>query len=415
MSMSGEARPDWLTYDEAVVAIRSQIRPLDPELCAIDEALGRAAGEIVYSRVDHPPWNGSAMDGFAVRATEVDGASSETPIEMIVSDDIPAGAFPRGPLEPGTIARVMTGAPVPSGATGVIRVEHTLPAADGRIQILDASDAARNIRPMGEDVRVGDEVIAAGAELTPAAIGILALTGHREVRVLKRPVIAVLSTGDELADLDEIDLAVAGERVMNSNSHAVAAQIRSAGAEPRILQIARDRPADIRRRFEEGLECDAIISTGGVSVGDRDFVKAVLDEMGVEQVFWRAKVRPGSPIYAGTLRGKPFWGLPGNPVSAMVTFEIFLRDAIRAMAGHAFSNRWINVTVGEELGVDSPLTHFLRIRLGPALTGPPVAFLTGSQSSGVLSSMNLADGLLMVRPNEGGLGKGDLASVLPLR
>lgn len=413
-------RSDWLSYEDALAVILDHCGPLASEPTQLGEALGRALAEDVVSRIDHPPWDNSAMDGFAVRAADVAGAAPERPVVLPLSDDVPAGGFPRGPLAPRTAARVMTGAPVPEGATGVVRVEHTDGGDDDRVALYRDTDAERNIRRQGEDLRRGDTVLRAGDELTPAAIGILAMTGVREVRVGRRPRVAVLANGDELADFDDFDEVLAGRKIMNSNSHALAAQLRSGGAEPVLLGIARDSTAAVREKLAEAHGCDAVICTAGVSVGEHDHVKAALEELGMERLFWRVRIRPGSPITFGLLGGRPFWGLPGNPVSSMVTFEVFLRPAVRRLAGHRrLLRRRIRARARHEIVTKGDLTYFYRVKIeapDPGGAGEilPCISLTGPQGSGILTSMAAADGLLVVPEGVERLAPGDTAEVIPL-
>jgi molybdopterin molybdotransferase len=405
---------DWLSYADALACTLERCGRLGVQRVPLDDSLGFALAEEIRSRVDHPPWDNSAMDGFAVRAEDLGALPTEGSVRLPISEEVPAGAFPEGSLRPGTAVKVMTGAPVPDGATGVVRVEHTDGGADGAVEIREASDANRNIRRRGEDVRVGTPVMSEGAEVTPAAIGILALAGHASVPVRRRPRIAVLATGDELVDLDEIEEAVAGRKVMNSNSHALAALLRTAGAEPVLLGIARDDRDDTIAKLESGLDCDGIVTTAGVSVGEHDQVKQVLAEMGMERVFWRAKIRPGSPIAFGLLSGKPLWALPGNPVSAMVTFEAFLRPALRKLAGHARLHVRASARVQEPVVSNADLTHFFRVRLEHSPGGVSDAYLTGPQGSGILSSMTAADALLIVPEGVERLELGTIAETIPL-
>ena len=405
---------DWLSYTDALTRMLERCGRLGVQRIPLDDSLGLALAEEVRSRVDHPPWDNSAMDGFAVRADDLGALPTAGSVRLPISEEIPAGTFPGGPLRPGTAVKVMTGAPVPDGATGVVRVEHTDGGADGAVEIREASDANRNIRRRGEDVRVDTPVLSEGAEVTPAAIGILALAGHPSVAVGRRPRIAVLATGDELVDLDEVEEAVAGRKVMNSNSHALAALLRTAGAEPVLLGIARDERDDTIAKLTNGLDCDGIVTTAGVSVGEHDQVKQVLAEMGMERVFWRAKIRPGSPIAFGLLSGKPFWALPGNPVSAMVTFEAFVRPAIRKLAGHARLHVRASARVRELVVSNAGLTHFFRVRLEHSPGGLSDAYLTGPQGSGILSSMTAADALLIVPEGVERLELGKVAETIPL-
>ncbi len=405
---------DWLSYADALACMLERCGRLGVQRIALDDSLGFALAEEVRSRVDHPPWDNSAMDGFAVRAADLGVLPTEGSVRLPISEEVPAGAFPEGSLRPGTAVKVMTGAPVPDGATGVVRVEHTDGGAGGAVEIREASDANRNIRRRGEDVRVGTPVMSEGAEVTPAAIGILALAGHATVAVRRRPRIAVLATGDELVDLDEIEEAVAGRKVMNSNSHALAALLRTAGAEPVLLGIARDDRDDTIAKLRSGLDCDGIVTTAGVSVGEHDQVKQVLAEMGMERVFWRAKIRPGSPIAFGLLSGKPLWALPGNPVSAMVTFEAFLRPALRKLAGHARLHVRASARVQEPVVSSADLTHCFRVRLEHSPGDVSDAYLTGPQGSGILSSMTAADALLIVPEGVERLELGTVAETIPL-
>jgi len=399
--------PDWLSPGEALARIlaRCPVLPVETLDLVDDEAeLGpdRALAEDIVAEVDHPPWDNSAMDGFAVHVDDVAEASESAPVILPISGDVPAGSFPTGRLRRGTAVRVMTGAPVPEGATGVIRVEHTEvsgehPGAHGAVCFLRASDAERNIRRRGEDLRRGDPVVGRGTACTPAVLGALAMQCRRAVPVRRRPRIGVLANGDELADFDEVEEVRAGRRIMNSNSYGLAAEVRRAGGVPVDLGIAADTAKSVREALERGAACDGIISSAGVSVGDHDQVKRALDEAGFEREFWRVRIRPGSPMTFGTLGGRPFWGLPGNPVSALVTFEVFLRPALRHMAGHARPDRPRLVAEAEEI-IHSPggLTHFYRVELTYRDSGPPLARLTGSQGSGILTSMVRADALAIL-------------------
>jgi molybdopterin molybdotransferase len=309
----------------------------------------------------------------------------------------------------------MTGAPVPEGATGVVRVEHTDDSRNGEITFFQESDAKRNIRRRGEDIQAGDTVLRAGDPVTPAAIGVLAMQGMRNLVVRRRPRVGVMSNGNELADFDEVAEVRAGRRIMNSNGHALAAQLVTAGAEPVMLGIARDDAEDVRRRLERAADCDAVISSAGVSVGDHDQVKAALDDMGMQRVFWRVRIRPGSPLTFGLLGGRPFWGLPGNPVSAMVTFEVFLRPAIRKMAGHREPEvPRIRARARKAISSSADLTHFYRVTLSRVAGDLPEVELTGPQGSGILTSMSAADGLLVVPDGVSEIPAGAIVDVIPI-
>ena len=406
---------DWLGWREALEAILARCEVLPIERVPAARALGCAVAEDVTAAVFHPPWDNSAMDGFAVHAEDVRGATGESPIVLPISDEIPAGSFPSGPLARGTVARVMTGAPVPEGASGVVRIEHTTELSPGAVSFFENTDAERNIRRRGEDLEAGDVVLRAGDSVTPATVGVLAMQGMPDLVVRRRPRVGVLSNGNELADFDEVDEVRAGRRIMNSNEHALAAQLVTVGAEPVFLGIARDDAEDVSRRLERAADCDALISSAGVSVGDHDQVKAALDDMGMQRVFWRARIRPGSPLTFGLLGGRPFWGLPGNPVSAMVTFEVFLRPALRKMMGHRHPEApRIMARARKAISSTANLTHFYRVRLSRIAGDLPEVELTGPQGSGILTSMSIADGLLVVPEGISGIEAREIVEVIPI-
>ncbi|MDT8436873.1 MAG: molybdopterin molybdotransferase MoeA [Gemmatimonadota bacterium] len=416
---SGAPAPEWLSPAEAVARVLAAVRPLPEETVPLAAARGRALVRPAVSRVDLPPWDNSAMDGFAVHEADVRGAEPAAPVRLPVSGEVPAGMFPAGPLARGTAVRVMTGAPVPEGATGVIRIEHTDGGSGDRVEIRRASDAGRNIRRAGEDLRRGAVILEAGAEVTPAAIGVLAAMGHPEACVRRRPRVALLATGDELAALEDPDAledVLAGRRIVNSNSHALAAQVAEAGGESVPLGIARDDLADLRRRLAAAAECDVLVVSAGMSVGDHDHVKAALAELGVRRLFWRVRMRPGSPVSAGTLGERIVFGLPGNPVSAMVTFEVLVRPVLRRLAGHAAAaRRSLRARAAEPIDSSPGLTHYFRVRLAAADDGIFEARLTGPQGSGILTSMARADGLAVIPEGTSRVEPGEPLTVLPLR
>jgi molybdopterin molybdotransferase len=406
---------DWLGYEEALALVMASAAPVGRERVPAADALARSLAEPILARVDHPPWDNSAMDGFAVHADDVRGATRDAPVRLPISDEIAAGEFPSGPLEPGTAARIMTGAPVPESASGVIRVEHTDGGPGSAVAIYDDSDAGRHIRSRGEDVRAGDVLLEAGERITPAGIALLAMAGARDVPVGRRPRVGILVNGDELADAEDFDQVVSGRRIANSNGPGLAAQVVEAGGIPVPLGIARDDPESLRERILAASGCDAIVSAAGVSVGEHDHVKDVLDALGLERRFWRVKMRPGSATLFGTLDGRPFWGVPGNPVSALVTFEMLVRPGLRRMAGFREIRRApIACRLAETLRAPGDVTSFLRVVLAGAATDPPEVRLTGAQGSGMLTSMR-ADGLAILPEGVSERGPGERADVVPLR
>ncbi|MCG8469846.1 MAG: molybdopterin molybdotransferase MoeA [Gemmatimonadetes bacterium] len=406
---------DWVSFEEAYAAVLSRVTRLGVERVPLDRARGRALAERVDARVAHPPWDNSAMDGFAVRASEVRGATREEPVLLPISGDVPAGSFPEGPLEPGSAVRVMTGAPVPEGATGVVRVEHTDGGPGRQVRIFEDSDSERHIRRRGEDTEPGDTLLEPGEELGPAGIAVLAMSGVDEVPVVRRPRVAVLANGDELAGPDEVDEVLAGRKLMNSNGPALAAQVEDAGGRAVDLGIARDDPDDLRERLALADECDAIISAAGVSVGDHDYVKQVLDEIGFERAFWRVRMRPGSATVFGRLSGRPFWGVPGNPVSALVTFETLVRPALRIMAGfRRHTRRVIACRAAMPARGPADVVSYLRVLVEENADRRLTARLTGPQGSGMLTSM-VADGLMILPLGVDHVEAGAEVDVLPLR
>ena len=314
----------------SVVEARSIILGVMPsmpvERVAWAEALGRTLTQPIRSRDNIPPFDNSAMDGFAVRADDL----QTLPATLSVIEDIPAGAFPEKTVVPGTCARIMTGAPFPEGADAVAPVEWTETAEDGTVQFNQAPAPGQHVRAAGEDVQDGELVFEPGQVITPPTIGMLTTLGFAEVEVARRPRVAVISTGDELVDPSE-DLRPG--KIRNSNGPALAAQVISAGGTVLPPLHARDNVASIRAVVEQALDADVLLFSGGVSVGDYDFVKQVLDEMGMELLFWKVRQRPGKPLAFGLLRDRYIFGLPGNPVSSAICFEQYVRPALAKMLG----------------------------------------------------------------------------------
>ncbi len=391
-----------LTPAEASRATLSEVAPTAPVHVPLADALGLVLAADVTSPIDIPPWDNSAMDGYAARTADVrEGA------ELNVVETIPAGASPTRTLGTGECARIFTGAPVPQGADSVIRQEHTTRLDENRVRIDDPHDAGRNIRPRGEDIMSGRVTLTAGTELGPAQIAMLASIAMGEVEVHQRPTIAILSTGDEIADVSEREAILSGRKIASSNTYGMAAAAIAAGADALDLGIARDDPDEIRGRLEAAAVADLLVTSGGMSVGEHDYLRTILEETGGAMRFWRLRSRPGAPVGFGVLDGLPWLGLPGNPVSTMVTFELFGRPAIRKLMGHrkAF-RRTVPVVLGEAIETTARLTHFLRVSLeheGDTL----VARLTGPQGSGILSSVAHADALLIVPEEVDGAGAGE--------
>jgi molybdopterin molybdotransferase len=385
-----------LTVTEASERIMAEIRQLDVESVPLRRALGRVCAQDISATVTMPPWSNSSMDGYAVRSADITPVMGGERVTLRVVATIAAGEFAPRPLKRGEAMRIMTGAPVPEGADSVIRKEHT----DGgkkKVEIRDAVDVWKNIRPAGEDYQRGDVLAKRGAPIRPALLGVLASSGISKVRAFRRPRVAIISSGDELVDIDEFDEVVAQRRIVSSNSYTLDALTRVAGGIPVDLGIAADTKASLKRKLEGARDCDLILTSAGVSVGDLDYTRNVFAELGGEQKFWKVKMRPGAPLAFGMLKDIPWLGVSGNPVSAMVSFELFVRPALRKMQGHAgLFRRTVTVTVEEEVKIGAKLTHFLRAIVRRTTDGTLVARLTGQQSSGMLTSMVKANALLIV-------------------
>lgn len=394
------------SVQEASKRILAGVHPLSAEQIAVRESLGRVLAEDVVSPIEHPPWNNSSMDGYAVRAADVAGASGDHPVTLPVLETVRAGQRPTRALAPSTAIRIMTGAPVPDGADTVIRVEDT-DAGEDRVTIRDGRDAGRNVRPRGEDLRVGEIAVAAGTVIEPAQIGVLASVGRSAILVHRQPKVAVLATGDEIVDVDQFDAVMRGDRIVSSNSYTVTANVRAAGGEVIDLGIVGDDPAAYRDRIERAAGCDLLITSGGVSVGAYDFTKDVLQAMGGTIDLWRIRMRPGAPLGFGMLNGMPWLGLPGNPVSAMVTFELFARPLIKRQRGEtSVFRRMVDVRLRDDLTLAAPLTHFMRGIVTWDRDGA-WASLTGPQGSGLLTSMAKANALVVVPPERQTVRAGD--------
>jgi molybdopterin molybdotransferase len=395
-----------LTVEEALQEVLSRTRVLEPESVDVTESLGRTLAEPVISRREVPPWPNSSMDGYAIRAGDTLGGAAR----LRVVTHIAAGVLPARAIGSGEAARIFTGAPLPDGADAVVPQEDVEVDGDHvRVTATIARDAF--VRPRGEDVRSGDRVLEPGQRLGPAEIGLLATLGHSPVRVHRRPRVAILSTGNELADLGE---EPGPGQIPNSNTYSLMAQAREAGAIPLNLGIARDELPAIERRVRSARQADVLLSSAGVSVGEFDLVREALTRAGAELHLWQVSMRPGKPITFGSLGRTLVFGLPGNPVSAMVTFELFVRPALLRMGGRAILQR-PRLTARARSRIDNPGSRrgYLRVRLRRRGEGFD-AELTGEQGSGILRSMTLADGLAVVGPDTT-VDPGEQVEVIVLR
>jgi molybdopterin molybdotransferase len=390
-----------LSVEQARAMVLERIARLEPETVPILDSLGCVLASDVVSDIDVSPFDNSAMDGYAVQAADTGDATDECPVVLRVVDHVAAGFMPKVAVGRGEASRIMTGAPVPAGADAIVMVEHTQALEEGgstggTVAIRRAATAGDHIRRAGEDVRVGELVLRAGEVVNAASIGLMAAVGTPAPRVYRRPRVAIVSTGDELV---EVDTVPGPGQIRNSNSYSLAAQVLAAGGVPHILGIAHDNEADTRSLLGRAPEFDLMVTTGGVSMGDFDVVKTVLEQIG-ELDFWKVAMRPGAPQTYGTIGGTPFFGLPGNPTSTMVGFELFVRPAIRKMRGFADLDRpRVLATLAEDIRKKSDRHYFMRGVLTRVEGAAPGALahearLSGNQSSAMLSSMHRANCLI---------------------
>ena len=367
--------------------ILSSVSPLGVERVELMAALGRVVAEDVTAPWDLPVYDNSAMDGFAVRAVDCRVGGS-----LRITGYIPAGGAVTSGIEPGCAVRIMTGAPIPPGCDAVVPVEETEPTDDS-VLLRERVKPPQHIRFRGEDVRSGDTVVSAGTILRPPEISMLASFGKATVPVHRRARVAVLSTGDELIELGE---QPGNGKIINSNALSLAAAIREIGAEPVILGIARDNRESHREKMAEGLKADALITSAGVSAGDRDLVRDCLAELEVRQLFWKVDIKPGGPVAFGMKEGKPVFSLPGNPVSTMVTFEELVRPALLKMMGHRrVIKPYVQAALRAEVRKKAGKVHFLRVRI-EVENGRYWASSAGDQNTGILGTMLRANGIAVL-------------------
>lgn len=411
--------PQLLDVDTALANILGDMTKLGHETVSLVQSLDRITAEDILSPIHLPPFDNSAMDGYAIHAADSQHASQTNPASLTVAMDIPAGAAPTASLKPGQAARIMTGAPIPAGATAIIPVEDThdnwqegdASPPPPRVDILRPVDEGAHIRRAGENILAGAMVMAAGTLIRPAELGMLAAVGQAEIKVIRKPKALILTTGDELADVHQ---PLTPGKIRDTNSYTLAGLVRQAGGMPTRLPIASDSLDSIRRLYRTALaqQPDMLISSAGVSVGAADLVKAVMDELG-DINFWRINMRPGKPLAYGAMQRIPFFGLPGNPVSAMVTFEIFVRPALAKLAGRSGQPPIIKAKIAADMPSDGRRSYN-RVTLSRR-DGQVVARSTGTQSSGALMSMVLADGLAVIPEGRRLVPAGAELSVLLLR
>jgi molybdopterin molybdotransferase len=413
-----------ISVEEALEKVLSYVDVLEAEEVPILESLGQVLAEDINSHIDIPPLDNAAMDGYAVIAADTRGASAQSPRFLQVIDTVSAGSISQQKVTPGTAIRIMTGAPVPGGADSVIRFEDTdeeqrQRSTTSEIGILCEVKLGLNIRKVGEDIVRGATVLSKSTVLRPAEVGVLASLGMSKVNVIRRPVVAVLATGNELVDIDQ---PLPAGKIYNSNTYSVASLVRRYGGIPRILGIAFDSEDSLVTKLRQASDADMLITSGGVSAGDYDMVKDVLASEG-EITFWTVRMKPGKPLAFGTIKGIdkrgnakriPHLGFPGNPVSSMVTFELFARPAMLKMMGKKNLAKPVVEAVLEEPVAN---TDGRRCYIRAIITkhdGQYYARLTGPQGSGILTSMSLANGLVIVPEDTAGVKAGEIVKVIML-
>ena len=396
-----------ISVEEALKTILSGCRELGLEKVDILEACGRVIGEDVAASRDIPSAANSAMDGYAVRSADTKGAHALKPVELKVIETIAAGTLAVKTVKAGQAARIMTGAVIPQGADAVVRREDT-EEGPKMVKIKIAAPRGLDIRFPGEDVQKDERVISAGSVLRPGHIGMLSALGRAFVSVYQKPRVAILSTGDELVD---IETDPPPGKIVNSNSYSLAAQILDAGGVPIMLGIGRDQKAELIEKFRVARRADVIVSSGGVSVGDYDFVKDVMGDIGNAMHFWQVAMRPGKPLAYGSIDGVPLFGLPGNPVSVMVSFEQFVRPYLLKMQGYTRIFRpTLKAISAQDIKKSVGFKNFIRA-LVYEKQNAYIAEVTGEQGSGILKSMVAANGFIALGEKDTFVKKGDEVTV----
>jgi len=392
-----------LTVEEARDHVLGSIDTLEEIEVPLLDVLGLNLARDAVAGNDIPPFDNSAMDGYAVQAADIAAASPESPVELAVLGDLPAGYATETVVEPGQAIRIMTGAPIPAGADTVVPVESTRAGDEARVAILEGLPGGSHVRKAGEDVKTGETVLAAGTAVGPAELGMLASIGYARARCFRRAVVGIISTGDELVGVDE---ELAPGKIRDSNSYTVYGMVLEAGAEPLRLGVVGDEAALLEKTILDNLDrVDLFVTSGGVSVGDYDMVKDVLAKLG-EMNFWKVAMRPGKPQAFGHIRGKPLFGLPGNPVSVMVSFEQFVRPALLKMMGRANIYRpQVTAVIDLPLGRKTGRMEFIRV-IVEWRDGRYHARATGPQGSGILKSMVVGNGLALLPEDVGRLEAG---------
>ena len=420
-------KADWLSYSDALDRVLDAAAPLPAETVPTSHSLGRSVAVPVRAAATLPAWPNSAMDGFAARSGDLDGGGEGGGLRLPVAGLSLPGTAPLADVPPGSVVRVMTGGPVPSGFDTVIRVEHTDGgrAEPGFVEIRKTDDRGRHVRPAGEDMTAGDEIAPAGTVVHSGSLPVLLAGGCKDVQVHRRPRTGVLSSGDELAGPERFERVAKGLAVPDTNREMIAAGVREVGGEPVDLGVAADDEGALADKLAQAVDegIDVLVTTGGASMGERDLFKQVLLAQGFRLDFWRVRVRPGTPMSFGHLprqdrgAGLPVFGLPGNPTSAFVTFHVFVAPFLRACLGSPrLRGAVVRARTTDALSARAGMTQFYRVRLesdfeaGSGLR----CSLTGPQGSGLVLPLRDADGLAMVPEGARDVVPGQRVSVFPL-
>ncbi|MDI6786558.1 MAG: molybdopterin molybdotransferase MoeA [bacterium] len=399
-----------IKVENAQNIILENIETLEAEKVDLLKALSKVLAEDIHSDINIPPFDNSAMDGFALKSSDTKGASQQNPIILKIIENLPAGKTPKNTIHKGEATRIMTGAPMPLGGDGVIMVEYT-ESTNNEVKIYKAVSSGKNIRLAGEDVKKKELVLKKGSLITPAKIGMLASVGKEMVKVIRTPKIAILTTGDELVELGE---KVTPGKIRNSNTYTLISQITKLGAIPVNIGIACDNIEEIRNKIRSGIQYDMLITSGGISVGDYDLIQDILKEAGLNLKFWKVRVKPGKPILFGLLNNKPVFSLPGYPVSSMIAFELFVRPAILKMLGRKdIFRKTILATLTNSIDKKTDRRQCLMGILKEVKGGYEVSS-TLPQEAGMLKSMTLANCLILAPQECAHIHHGTLVKVILL-
>ena len=397
-----------IRVSEARTIVLDNVNPLGKEVVALDDCLFRVLAQPVTARRHVPPQDNSAMDGFALTAAATATATEQTPAALPIVRTIPAGDLAGAPVGEEQAVRIMTGAPVPDGIDTVVPVEQTR-VEEETLYLAEPLNIGANIRRAGEDIKKGEEVLPAGRPLRPSDLGLIASQGIAQLKVFRRPEVAILATGDEVVSLGEVPHEA---QIYCSNSHALIALVKECGAIPRQLGIARDDPDHLAAMIEEGLQSDVLVTTGGISMGDYDYLKEVFGQVGVDVLFWKVAQKPGKPMTFGVRNGKAVFALPGNPVSATLSFELYVRPALRKMMGHTRLFRpTVRAVLEQDVKKKPGRRNFIRGVVERKEDGVLYAHTTGEQGSGILRSMSAANGIIILPEDTKGAKAGERVEV----